>query len=647
VIASSSDGFSATYFTDSNKILTDSKCGFIGNFTVAGDCSAADATYEAPSWVHDPYWSAQIWYMELINVKEAWDNGYTGLGIQIQFNDDGVDDTHPDFKGRISTADSCDVYASASSGEDQHGTHCAGFAAASANQNCTVGVAPGVTLASCNIFANYSYSADFYEQMTTDLYLAISIENNDISSNSWGIDACTFSSDDDGRRRHLEDADSSCPFLSDPDDSPCSAVNCSDWSTMPNIACDVAISAYCEDDSNFDADADACEDYLDLWSSCEYNSLSSNAQSVLRGAVNNGRNGLGTIYVFAAGNEYTTGDDVNFEGYLNSRFTITVGAVGHEGYHSSYSSQGAAVHVSAPGGDIEYVHNMVTAFPIASGKSCGDATMGTSFATPVVSGVAALILEANPGLGWRDVQGILANTSQMVDSSDADWVINSAGFHHSYKYGFGLIDAGAATSLAVDWVNWAKTKSFTKSMYPSETIEDAFSDDTPGATVTSTVTFSDVLDFVEHAEVYLTCIHPRRGDLEVVLTSPSGVTSLLAMKRPEDSHDYSSFKFMTLRNWGEPAEGSWSLSVTDMNADTYDDDDDTTATFTSWKLQLHGHGYDTSDDSDDESDVPWWVILLSVLVVMVLAIYAGYKFFMTKKPMATLETSKSSECELT
>ena len=36
---------------------------------------------------------------------------------------------------------------------------------------------------------------------------------------------------------------------------------------------------------------------------------------------------------------------------------------------------------------------------------------GTSAATPMVTGIVALMLEANPDLGWRDVQNILANTA--------------------------------------------------------------------------------------------------------------------------------------------------------------------------------------------------------------------------------------------
>jgi subtilisin family serine protease len=92
------------------------------------------------------------------------------------------------------------------------------------------------------------------------------------------------------------------------------------------------------------------------------------------------------------------------------------------------------VLVSAPGGDIESRSNWITALAFGG---CKDKGVGTSFAAPVTSGVIALILQANPNLGWRDVQAILATTSQMMDEEDESWVVNGAGLHHSYKYGFG------------------------------------------------------------------------------------------------------------------------------------------------------------------------------------------------------------------
>jgi subtilisin family serine protease len=94
---------------------------------------------------------------------------------------------------------------------------------------------------------------------------------------------------------------------------------------------------------------------------------------------------------------------------------------------------------------------------------------GTSAATPSVSGVTALILEANPNLNWQDVGFILAKTARKVDSNIATgsnavtfltagastpwniedpWIVNGAGFNFHNRYGFGMIDADAAVQLA-------------------------------------------------------------------------------------------------------------------------------------------------------------------------------------------------------
>ena len=82
---------------------------------------------------------------------------------------------------------------------------------------------------------------------------------------------------------------------------------------------------------------------------------------------------------------------------------------------------------------------------------------GTSSAAPTVSGVIALILEANPSLTWRDVKHILATTSIQIDASNSkaylgvnqySWITNAANYKHHNWYGFGKINAAAAVSAA-------------------------------------------------------------------------------------------------------------------------------------------------------------------------------------------------------
>lgn len=59
-------------------------------------------------------------------------------------------------------------------------------------------------------------------------------------------------------------------------------------------------------------------------------------------AVQNGRDGKGSIYVFASGNGAANDDNCNFDGYTNSIYSITVGAIDRKGLHPFYSEKCSA-----------------------------------------------------------------------------------------------------------------------------------------------------------------------------------------------------------------------------------------------------------------------------------------------------------------
>ena len=59
-------------------------------------------------------------------------------------------------------------------------------------------------------------------------------------------------------------------------------------------------------------------------------------------AVQNGRGGKGSIYVFASGNGAASEDNCNFDGYTNSIYSITVGAIDRKGLHPYYSEKCSA-----------------------------------------------------------------------------------------------------------------------------------------------------------------------------------------------------------------------------------------------------------------------------------------------------------------
>eukprot|EP00536_Pseudo-nitzschia_multiseries_P007897 jgi/Psemu1/256671/estExt_Genewise1Plus.C_1910029 len=307
---------------------------------------------------------------------------------------------------------------------------------------------------------------------------------------------------------------------------------------------------------------------------CSYEGLSTTARRSISNGIRLGRNGLGIVYVFASGNAYYEGDDTNLKGYTTSRHTISVGAVGKDGIHTYYSTGGASLLLSAPAGDSEDLQKHIVA---KVGGGCTSTNIGTSFASPVVSGVVALMLEINPELGWRDVQGILAQSATPVrqDPFDRTSVVNGAGLWHSNLYGFGIVNAHRAVELAKTWTNYGEEQVFAVDSGPlNYPIFDRSDPATPTTASLHIVpnTREETSFVVESVELLLDVVHISRGDLKIALTSPSGTESVLHPgKLPEngqlDTRDESQFwKLMTVRNREESPFGEWVLSITDEKA---------------------------------------------------------------------------------
>lgn len=236
---------------------------------------------------------------------------------------------------------------------------------------------------------------------------------------------------------------------------------------------------------------------------------------------------------------------------------MSIGATGSDGEYAFYSSIGTNIHVSAPGGDEKWDGHMVTPYP--GSDQCTNGGMGTSYACPIVAGVVALMLEANADLTWRDVQHILANTSTMVLGFDDDdhWVVNAAGFHHSIKYGFGLVNATAAVLMALEME--ASNSQALIAIEQSETrIVPGGGDLTYDMEIPSNASF---MLSVEHVVLYVTMYGDRVGDVSVSVTSPQNTTSELLWNTHADSQSLilSGHKLMTLQFWGEIPHGNWDV----------------------------------------------------------------------------------------
>ncbi|MBE9068687.1 S8 family serine peptidase [Leptolyngbya cf. ectocarpi LEGE 11479] len=296
-----------------------------------------------------------------------------------------------------------------------------------------------------------------------------------------------------------------------------------------------------------------------------------------------GRDGLGTILVKSAGNERGTDFDTNAMSWNANPRTISVAAVNQNGFVSSYSSYGASVLVSAFGTPGQVVTTDRTG---TDGATSGDYRFnfnGTSASTPMVSGVVALMLEANPKLGWRDVQEILAYSARHVGSDvgtgtngseEYAWSFNGAnnwnggGLHFSNDYGFGLVDAKAAVRMAETWGSSSQT-STNDVVVSKDFLDTAVTISRSGTSFNRAVTGN--VD-IEHVEVDIRFSKwYDLGDLDVRLISPDGTTSILIDNSGEDNGSASGgftgrWKFYSNAFRGENSVGNWQVELVDADS---------------------------------------------------------------------------------
>ncbi len=276
-------------------------------------------------------------------------------------------------------------------------------------------------------------------------------------------------------------------------------------------------------------------------------------RSAIEECIADGRGGLGEIFVWAAGNGGSSNDRVEYDPYASSRYTIAVGAIGDLDIRPSYSERGSSLMVVAQShGNNRYI--ATTTHYDTWTTHFG----GTSASAPLAAGVVALMLEASPGLTWRDVQHVLIESARKCRPDHASWVTNGGGHDVSYNFGFGAVDAGAAVALAASWEN-----------VPHEVVVDTSADvnlpipdaDPNGVTVIVNIADNiriEAIEFIPHVET------TNIGDLEIMLTSPAGTESLVAKQRNGDSHDdYVDYVFTSLRHWGETSAGDWSIRIAD------------------------------------------------------------------------------------
>jgi subtilisin-like proprotein convertase family protein len=315
-------------------------------------------------------------------------------------------------------------------------------------------------------------------------------------------------------------------------------------------------------------------------------SYSSDVEYAIKDVTRTGRNGKGTPVFVATGND--SNPSIGFPANVDE--AIAVGASTNKGRRSSYSNYGNGIDFLAPssGGskkifttDVSINDRGFNVGDINSGGADGLYTNsfgGTSSATPLAAGVAALILSLNPDLKWDQVRSYMRDTAEKIDREQGDYANE-----YSLEYGYGRINAFKALELVKDDMNGGGQGA---GIYPviEENNSPALSipdHDLVGITDTIEINEDGTIELIEEVSVNIS--HPYRGDLLVSLVTPDNEVISLHEGQGSSSKDliknYNTGNINALQQLtGKGVRGKWSLKVVDR----YPDDK---GTLNSWSIR--------------------------------------------------------------
>ncbi len=340
-------------------------------------------------------------------------------------------------------------------------------------------------------------------------------------------------------------------------------------------------------------------------------------------ALTGGRRGKGIVFLWAAGNEnclinHTANQDVPYDhgvdvqggalvwvGVRTTRVfrnnlvgipgVMHVAALASTARRSHYSNYGPGIGVCAPSSNSHAYYRMTVrglGITTTTGES-GSVTNsfgGTSSATPLVAGVAALIISSNPNLSALEVISILKQTaSKDLDFSDyprtppasfdmdTGWDVSPvAPFNNgafvdngdaegswSPWFGHGRVDANAAVAEALSRRQSVGNKVFKASSEPDKSIPD---NNVRG--IKDKINCTKVFG-LSAISVSVDISHTYIGDLRVSLISPSGSVVALHDRTGGSANDLRvDFDISSVPGLmaltGESVKGEWTLHVQDL-----------------------------------------------------------------------------------
>ncbi|XP_017874788.1 PREDICTED: furin-like protease 1 isoform X4 [Drosophila arizonae] len=298
-----------------------------------------------------------------------------------------------------------------------------------------------------------------------------------------------------------------------------------------------------------------------------------------------GRGGKGSIFIWASGNGGREMDNCNCDGYTNSIWTLSISSATEEGNVPWYSEKCSSTLATTYSSGGQSEKQVVTT---DLHHSCTASHTGTSASAPLAAGIAALVLQSNQNLTWRDLQHIVVRTAKPANLKDSSWSINGVGRRVSHSFGYGLMDASDMVRVARTWKTVPEQQ---RCEINAPHVDKAIP---PRKHITLQLAVNHCLsvNYLEHVQAKITLTSQRRGDIQLYLRSPANTRVTLLTSRIHDNSrsGFNQWPFMSVHTWGESPHGNWQLEI--HNEGRY------MAQITQWDMILYGT--EVPSQPDDE-----------------------------------------------